>query len=99
MRASGNFHSERQDFRILVAPVGAVLIGFVLCYPLTSYLELPPESAAAGIIPEESGWHLGIVPLWQYDHYSIASWHPANIIILLGLLSLWVACFFLARKL
>ena len=98
MRASGNFNSERQDFRILVAPVGAMLIGYVLLYPLTSYLELPPESAAAGIIPEESGWHLGIVPLWQYDHYSIASWHPVNALILLGLATLWGAYFYFARR-
>lgn len=98
MQTSSDFNNERQDFRILVAPIGALLLLFVLCYPVTSYLELPAEVAAASVPPEESGWHLGIVPLWQYDRYSLASWHPANALILLGLVSLWGACFYLARR-
>ncbi len=98
MQTSSDFNNERQDFRILVAPIGALLLLFVLCYPVTSYLELPPDATIAGVTPEESGWHLGIVPLWHYDHYSLANWHPANALILLGLVILWGACLYLARR-
>ena len=98
MQGSGNISSGHQDLRILVAPVGALILVFTLCYPLTSYLEILPESSASGAFFEESGWHLGLLPLWRYDHYAIARWHPANVLILLVLLSLWGACFYLARR-
>ena len=98
MQGSDNISSGHQDLRILVAPVGALLLAFVLCYPLTSYQEILPGSPTAEVFPEESGWHVGIVPFWQYDNYAIARWHPANILILLVLLSLFGACFYLARR-
>ncbi len=83
-----------QDFKILVFPVGALLILFEIMYPITAYLEMSPRGGSS----EWQRWHLGVVPLWKYEHYHLPSWHMANIVVLTLSVSLWAWCIYISRK-